>query len=117
VSNSLLEMYVLQHYLHPQRLEQLGLHSADAWAATFAEFATAVEVTPDGASFRLKRRPARFENIPELLTLFGEVAWPCQPDLAPPSTFIWRHLGWAGVPSPVSRPCLTESGPLAALSH
>ncbi len=82
VSNSLLEMFVLQHYLHPQRLEEVGVHSADAWAATFVEFQTTVEVTPDGASFRLKRRPAKFENVPELLTLFGEVA-----DLRPPGSF------------------------------
>jgi len=82
VSNSLLEMYVLQHYLHPQRLEELGLHSADAWAATFVEFQTSVEVTPDGASFRMKRRPAKFENVPELLTLFGEAA-----DLRPAESF------------------------------
>jgi hypothetical protein len=82
VSNSLLEMYVIQHYLHPQRLEELGLHAADAWAATFVEFQTSVEVTPDGASFRMKRRPAKFENVPELLTLFGEIA-----DLRPPDSF------------------------------
>src|SRR5258708_32747037 len=82
VSNSLLEMYVIQHYLHPQRLDEIGLASADAWAATFVEFQTSVEVTPDGASFRLKRRPAKFENVPELLTLFGEVA-----DLRPPESF------------------------------
>jgi len=82
VSNTLLEMYVLQHYLHPERLDELGLHSADAWAATFVEFQTGVEVTPDGAGFRMKRRPARFENVPELLTMFGEVA-----DLRPPESF------------------------------
>ena len=64
VSNSLLEMYVLHHYLHPQRLEELGLHSADAWAATFVEFQTSVEVTPDGASFRMKRRPANSRTSP-----------------------------------------------------
>ena len=70
---------MLQHYLQPERLEELGLHSADAWAATFVEFQTGVEVTPDGSGFRMKRRPAKFENVPELLTLFGEVA-----DLRPP---------------------------------
>ncbi|HVB46454.1 MAG TPA: tyrosine-type recombinase/integrase [Streptosporangiaceae bacterium] len=88
VSNSLLEMYVLQHYLHPQRLGQVGLHSADAWAATFVEFATAVEVTPDGTGFRLKRRPSKFENVPELLTLFGEVA-----DLREPGSFAVQRPG------------------------
>jgi N12 class adenine-specific DNA methylase len=88
VSNSLLEMYVLQHYLHPQRLEETGLHSADAWAATFVEFQTSVEVSPDGASFRMKRRPAKFENVPELLTLFGEAA-----DLRPPESFAVQRPG------------------------
>jgi hypothetical protein len=92
VSNSLLEMYVLQHYLHPQRLEETGLDSADAWAATFVEFQTSVEVTPDGGSFRMKRRPAKFENVPELLTLFGEAA-----DLRPPDSF--------AVPRPGARHC------------
>jgi N12 class adenine-specific DNA methylase len=82
VSNSLLEMYVLQHYLQPERLDALGLQSADAWAASFVQFQTSVEVAPDGASFRMKRRPAKFENVPELLTLFGEVA-----DLRPPEAF------------------------------
>ncbi|HLH57811.1 MAG TPA: helicase-related protein, partial [Streptosporangiaceae bacterium] len=88
VSNSLLEMYVLQHYLHPQRLDEIGLLSADAWAATFVEFQTSVEVTPDGSSFRMKRRPAKFENVPELLTLFGEVA-----DLRPPESFAVQRPG------------------------
>jgi N12 class adenine-specific DNA methylase len=88
VSNSLLEMYVLQHYLHPQRLEEAGLPSADAWAATFVEFQTSVEVSPDGASFRMKRRPAKFENVPELLTLFGEAA-----DLRPPDSFAVSRPG------------------------
>ncbi len=82
VSNSLLEMYVLQHYLHPERLDEVGLASADAWAANFVEFQTTVEVTPDGAGFRLKRRPVRFENVPELLTLFCEIT-----DLRPPDSF------------------------------
>lgn len=90
VSNSLLEMYVLQHYLHPERLDEVGLHSADGWAATFVDFQTSVEVTPDGANFRMKRRPAKFENVPELLTLFGEAA-----DLRPPEAF--------AVPRPAAR--------------
>ena len=108
VSNSLLEMYVLQHYLHPQRLDEIGLASADAWAATFVEFQTTVEVTPDGASFRLKRRPARFENVPELLTLFGEVA-----DLRPPESFAvqrpaGRHHNVVIRPSPELRDYVAE---------
>ena len=59
VSNSLLEMYVLQHYLHPQRLDEIGLHSADAWAATFVEFQTTVEVTPEGGQVPAQAPPGR----------------------------------------------------------
>src|SRR5260370_33015631 len=81
VSNTLLEMYVIQHYLHPQRLEELGLSSADAWAATFVEFQTSVEATPDGASFRLKRRPAKFETVPKPLTPSHEAS-----NLPPPAS-------------------------------
>src|SRR5260370_6627623 len=108
VSNTLLEMYVLQHYLHPRRLEELGLHSADAWAATFVEFQTSVEVTPDGASYRLKRRPAKLEKVPELLTLFGEVA-----DLRPPESFAvqrpaGRHHNVVIRPSPELRDYVAE---------
>jgi N12 class adenine-specific DNA methylase len=81
VSNTLLEAYILQHYLQPQRLEELGILSADAWAADFVRFATAVEITPDG-SFRLNRRPAEIVNIPELMHTLGEVA-----ELRPPESF------------------------------
>ena len=81
VSNTLLEAYILQHYLQPQRLEELGILSADAWAANFVRFATAVEITPDG-SFRLNRRPAEIVNIPELMHTLGEVA-----ELRPPEAF------------------------------
>ena len=81
VSNTLLETYILQHYLQPRRLEELGILSADAWAADFVRFATAVEITPDG-SFRLNRRPAEIVNIPELMHALGEVA-----ELRPPESF------------------------------
>jgi N12 class adenine-specific DNA methylase len=81
VSNTLLEAFILQHYLQPQRLEELGLQSADAWAANFVRFATAVEVTPDGG-FKLNRRPAEIINIPDLINTVGEFA-----ELRPPESF------------------------------
>jgi N12 class adenine-specific DNA methylase len=81
VSNTLLEAFIIQHYLQPQRLAELGLQSADAWAATFVRFTTAVEVTPDGG-FRLNRRPAEIVNTPELMHTLGEVA-----ELRPPESF------------------------------
>ncbi|MEY9932574.1 N12 class adenine-specific DNA methylase [Catenulispora sp. GP43] len=73
VSNTLLEMFILQHYLQPQRLEELGLASADAWAALFVRFGTGVEITPDGG-FRLNRRPVEIINIPELMHTVAEFA-------------------------------------------
>ena len=73
VSNTLLEAFILQHYLQPQRLAELGLESADAWAANFVRFATTPEITPDDR-FMLKRRPAEIVNIPELMHTLAEVA-------------------------------------------
>ncbi|MBS2965946.1 hypothetical protein KGA66_23070, partial [Actinocrinis puniceicyclus] len=73
VSNTLLELFILQHYLQPQRLEELGLTSADAWAALFVRFANGVEITPDGG-FRLNRRPVEIINIPELMHTVAEFA-------------------------------------------
>jgi len=81
VSNTLLEAFILQHYLQPARLAELGLQSADAWAANFVRFATAVEVTADGG-FKLNRRPAEIINIPDLMNTFGEFA-----ELRPPESF------------------------------
>jgi len=74
VSNSLAELYVLLTYLMPGRLAELGIDSFDGFAGMFIEFRTEIEVAPDGGSFRLHRRPARFTNLPELRMLLGEVA-------------------------------------------
>ncbi len=74
ISNSLAEIFVLLTYLAPERLAELGIDSFDGFAGMFVEFVTQVEVAPDGASFRMHRRPARFTNVPELRMLLGEVA-------------------------------------------
>jgi hypothetical protein len=74
VANSVAEMYVMQRYLQPDRLERVGLATFDAWAATFGRTVTALELAPDGGSYRFNTRFARFVNVPELLTLFGEIA-------------------------------------------
>lgn len=74
VSNTMLEMYVMQHYLNPDRLAAMGMETPDAWAANFVQMVSAVEVAPDGISFRTKRRPAKFTNVPELRALFAEAA-------------------------------------------
>ena len=74
VSNTLAELYILQLYLNPDRLAELGLTSFDAWAAQFVDWVTKVEVAPDGGSYRMHTRPARFMNTPELRRLFSEFA-------------------------------------------
>jgi len=74
VANSVAELYVMQRYLQPERLAATGLASFDAWAATFGRSVTALELAPEGGSYRMKARFARFVNVPELLTMFGAVA-------------------------------------------
>jgi N12 class adenine-specific DNA methylase/SAM-dependent methyltransferase len=80
VANSIAELYVMQRYLQPHSLEAAGLASFDAWAATFGRTVTSLELAPDGGSYRLHTRFARFVNVPELLTMFGQVA-----DVRPPN--------------------------------
>jgi N12 class adenine-specific DNA methylase len=74
VSNTMLELYVVLHYTMPDRLERMGLGSADAWAAAFAQFVTSVDVTVDGGQFELRTRPALFVNAPELRVLLSQAA-------------------------------------------
>ena len=64
VSNSLLEMYVLQHYLQPGRLEEIGLHSADAWAATFVEFQTSCRGHPGRVRVPAQAPPSQVRERP-----------------------------------------------------
>ncbi|MFG1872122.1 DEAD/DEAH box helicase family protein [Micromonospora arborensis] len=74
VSNTMLELYVVLHYLMPEHLRNIGLGSADAWAAAFVQFVTSVDVTVDGGQFELRTRPALFFNAPELRMLVSQVA-------------------------------------------
>jgi N12 class adenine-specific DNA methylase len=74
ISNTMLELYVVLHYLMTSYLQKIGLGSADSWASTFVEFVTSVDVTVDGGGFNLKTRPALFINAPELRMLLSLVA-------------------------------------------
>lgn len=74
VSNSMAELYTMQRYLQYDLLKAKELESFDAWASTFGETTTAMELTPDGTKFQLKTRFAKFFNLPELMTMFREVA-------------------------------------------
>jgi len=74
VANTMAEVHTMMRYLQPRRLEALGLQQFDAWAATFGESVTALEIAPDGSDYRMNTRFARFINVPELMAVFGEVA-------------------------------------------
>lgn len=74
ISNSMVELYTIQRYLQYNTLQKNGLQHFDAWASTFGETVTAVELTPEGSGYRAKTRFAKFYNLPELMSMFKEVA-------------------------------------------
>ena len=74
ISNSMTELYTMQRYLQYNGLRDSGLAHFDAWASTFGEVQTAVELAPEGTGYRAKNRFAKFYNIPELMTMFKEIA-------------------------------------------
>ncbi|GKX32338.1 hypothetical protein SH1V18_48180 [Vallitalea longa] len=74
ISNSMTEMYTMQRYMQLSKLEKFGLSHFDAWASTFGEQTTALEISPDGSGYRMKTRFRKFNNLPELLMMFKEFA-------------------------------------------
>ena len=74
ISNSMTELYTNMRYLQSGMLRKLNLSNFDAWAATFGETQTAIELAPEGTGFRTKTRFAKFYNLPELISLFKEAA-------------------------------------------
>ena len=74
ISNSMVELYTIQRYLQYSTLVKNGLQHFDAWASTFGETITAVELTPEGTGYRAKTRFAKFYNLPELMAMFKEIA-------------------------------------------
>ena len=74
LSNSMTEMYTLMRYLQYNTLQQKGLTHFDAWASTFGETTTAIELSPEGTGYRARTRFAKFFNLPELMAMFKEAA-------------------------------------------
>ena len=74
LSNSMTEMYTLMRYLQYNTLQQKGLTHFDAWASTFGETTTAIELAPEGTGYRARTRFAKFFNVPELMAMFKEAA-------------------------------------------
>lgn len=73
ISNSMAEMYTMQRYLQSSKLKELGLENFDAWASTFGETVTSMELSPEG-KYRSKTRFAKFFNLPELMNIFKDCA-------------------------------------------
>ena len=74
ISNSMVELYTMQKYLQYSTLKEKGLLHFDAWASTFGETVTAIELAPEGTGYRAKTRFAKFFNLPELMSMFKEIA-------------------------------------------
>ncbi|MBR0312418.1 MAG: DEAD/DEAH box helicase family protein, partial [Oscillospiraceae bacterium] len=74
ISNSMVELYTMQKYLQYGTLARKGLLHFDSWASTFGETVTAIELAPEGSGYRAKTRFAKFYNLPELMSMFKEVA-------------------------------------------
>lgn len=74
ISNSMVELYTIQRYLQYDLLREYGYINFDSWAAQYGETVTAIELTPEGTGYRSKVRFARFNNLPELMSMFKECA-------------------------------------------
>ena len=74
VSNSMTELFTMMRYLQHDTLREKGLSHFDCWASTFGETSTAIELAPEGTGYRARTRFAKFFNLPELMTLFKDVA-------------------------------------------
>ena len=74
ISNSMVELYTIQRYLQYDTLVKHDLQYFDAWASTFGETVSAIELNPEGTGYRMKTRFARFYNLPELMAMFKDVA-------------------------------------------
>ena len=74
VSNSMTELYTMQRYLQYESLKKNGLEHFDSWDSTFGETQSAFELSPEGTGYRVKTRFSKFYNLPELMSMFKEVA-------------------------------------------
>jgi len=81
ISNSMTEMYVMQRYLQNKELEERNIHHFDAWAAQFGEVVSSLELAPEGTGYRYKSRFSKFTNLPELMTIFKNMADVKTPDM------------------------------------
>lgn len=81
ISNSMVEMYVMMRYLEEKELHKMGIFHFDSWASNFGEVVSSLELAPEGTGYRFKNRFAKFVNLPELMTLFKNIADIQTPDM------------------------------------
>lgn len=74
ISNSMSEMYTMQKYLQPDVLKDFNVYHFDAWASTFGEIVSSLEITPEGSGYQMKNRFSKFHNLPELMSMFNLIA-------------------------------------------
>jgi len=74
ISNSMSELYTMQSFLQHEKLKEQGLNNFDAWASCFGETKLSLELAPEGKGYQMKTRFAKFFNLPELMTMFKEMA-------------------------------------------
>lgn len=74
ISNTMVEMYVVQKFLDPEGLMSRGIDHFDAWAATFGEVVDTMEISPDGKTLKPRSRFSKFVNLPELQMMFRSFA-------------------------------------------
>lgn len=74
IANTVAEMFIMQLYLQEKALAERGISRFDAWAANFGREVTSIEVAPDGSGYRMHTRFCKFDNVPELMKVFREVA-------------------------------------------
>jgi len=68
------ELYTIQRYLQYETLKENDLSQFDSWASTFGDTKTSIELAPEGTGYRARTRFAKFQNLPELMSMFREVA-------------------------------------------
>lgn len=81
LSNTMAEMYVLQKYLMGDELKRLNMYYFDSWASTFGDIISSIEISPTGAGYKSKLRFAKFNNVPELMSIFRRVSDIVTPDM------------------------------------
>ncbi len=81
ISNSMVEMYVMMRYLEEKELQKIGIYHFDSWASNFGEVISSLELAPEGTGYRFRNRFAKFVNLPELMTLFKNIADIRTPDM------------------------------------